>query len=673
MFAMFRKQCRNAVLPALLYVVLSVILCLWPLRGRLATDALNADIAPFVAAFGAVFGCVVGFAGFGLEDAHGTREYWLHRGLSPARTFAMKTAAELVVLTIAFALVWGGDAVVATILHDPSAAPGPMYSRYGALALAWTATPAAHAVGSLGAQIRRSVRIQAVCTLAACVGGAILTVAWQERVGDRILANEAAWLSWTLGSAAALYALAVNAFERGADGGDRPFSGATRPVFALTLIALAGPACMLLPAVSQSVALSMAFVDSAPVVFMQSERVGLLHGHEDSDEAPRVLTTPDYVFRPSYREDARESDEPFDWNKVTVRRSAFRFGADWLRLVATDSRLSRKTTVANGASFGLETWLQANSGRVLAVASRVDPANFIAGDGPGRRASGSVEFPYRRFVDREDGRAFSRNLVVLTRGDRALLCDRADRTLWLLDLQHETPTLSRVALPDDDEWIGIDTKLDRRVVASRGRYVASLRGEKVLVGKRGVYRWTHGPALTRAWLGAHDVLGSESTDAVRIVRELKDADVLRPHVVVRDVQSGEVHLDHRYPPAESAALVAHFAGLFRSPLGGVASFLDSSVRRPVDLELIKDPLLADGRRAWLLALNIVLCLSLAAWFASRRRLGLRWTWFVVLALLGPSVAAIAWGLEPPARKSAARRPRPRVIGSARELQSQPSA
>jgi len=662
MLAMFRKQLRQAS-PAAVALSLIVMACIASSREFEITSSPRRDGAvALVAVLWGVFGLWLGFANFALEESRTTRLYWLHRGVAARRVFIAKTIAELLALALALCAVIAFDAAwTNTVIADRIVAT-PLYGRYLELVIASASAVLGHSIGSLCAHLRRPMVARIGSAWFAGCGAVFLTSVWQRNLGDPVLGNELAWLVAMFGGAAVLYLTAERAFRAGPDEHRVPPQSArlSLNLFALSIGGAVGLLCV---ALLQKLAVVGA-LSSAPWVRQQDGVVVEASGRE-SRGSPDTRVLFDPVARPDAWPATREADD-FRFGRGS---GPFDFGDGWKSI----GNLSFEAG-ADAASPRYAAWIGARSGRVLVEEL---PLRESAASSPSAPQA-LVERRRRFLVQRADHKRFSRRLLVLPSlgaRDVQLLYDGDDSTLWSWSAEGGEPVLVRVELPSGDTPQGTDAAIDPRLLALDSPYTRWGDSTTVIRGQRARYRWTGSGFEAverlegRAW--------RSDPEPPRVVAiDVVDTDALEPAVVLREVATGRTLYEHDYAAPTLLNAAARTTSVFRSPLGGVASFLDSSVRRPVDLELIKDPLLADGRRAWLLALNIALSLTLAAWFATRRQLGLRWTWFVVLALLGPSVAAIAFTIEPKQsrfpRLGCSRRPRISQTSSPR-LTPQPIA
>lgn len=636
MKALFRKHIEQALIPAAVLAVLAGVL-IGSDRNLQLTTRPNADGAALIAALlWGLFGMLVGFAGFALEESRGARAYWLHRGVGARRAFVAKTSAELAALALALLFVIVLDAILTDARLDPAFDPPPMRGRYVELAVGAASTLLGHALGSLGAQMRRPIVVRLLSTAFAGSGAVLLTAIWQIHMGEPRMSNVVAWLVWMLGGATWLYALAAHAFVQGPDE-DRPLSGVVRSSFAHTALALGGTVCLLVVVLLQRHA-NFEAVRRLPWVAYANGEASLRD--EDRNHGDRWNLS---VFDPLERPESRTPDPQAWFFSLGDDRSPFAFGDEWRQLT---NRAVRRDTGAGVLAATI--YFGARSGCVLVSAERlrstVPQSNRVHADG--RSAA-----PYVAELRRGDGRRFSREVAALRpngEGSDWALYDGEDRTLWRLDLAVEAPRLAPLELPHGDRPLGLDA--DVRVEQERISWNWRMGGSTTVVrGQRARYRWTgegfepFEPALGRVWQ-------TEYRPALDQELVIEDDDLLAPRVSVIDTRTGAVLLEHEYQPTTLYEGLASALATLRSPLGLLASTSRDRRSGIRNVDLFFDPLVANGRRPWLVAINLALS-SLLAWtFARRRLLGLRWTWWVVLAVLGPGVIAIAGVIEPRRRR-----------------------
>lgn len=637
MRAIFHKQLRDAAGPCAL---LALIALFFFESGREfdVTRRPGLDGSASLVAFAwGIAGLALGLFAAAGDEARGARAYLFHRALSRQSILLAQTLANLAALTGALVLVVGVDAALAHLRHDPLAQPPPLLERYGELALLSTAAVLGHGVGFVGGLIRHAWIVRLLCTFYAACGTIYLTFVVLRGVGDRWIANEFAWLLWTLGAGAGLHLLAARMLAQGVDD-ERPLAGPLRGVFAACALGIAAPATVLTAALVQRMAIESS-VRAAPILGAADAQ--WIWKHDRDARAP--LETE--LFDPHDRHDIRLGAEEARHYFVERRRRVLELGAGWRPLVSKPEWLR----TAKG-HFAVETWIGARNGRILVQAA-------ATGRSPSTRtkvelAPPGLEFPYRRELSRGDGRALSQALVLLPAASELsgwLIADAADRTLWRLDLAPALPTLTQVG--EAQAWIGLDVALDRAVVEREGPGSPRSSTRTVLRTPSGRRSWS-GAELVAADLGPDEVWQSECDGLQRYIVDVRDGDALEPRVAIVDGRGELAPLEHHYRAALGPGLVAHAASLLRSPLGSLRSALDTDSRRPTALHEWRDPLVAGGRRSWLLALNVGVSLALALMLARRRTLGLRWSWFALFALFGPLTALLAGALEPVRRAPA---------------------
>jgi hypothetical protein len=634
MRAVFEKQLRDAALPCALLVVLTLLAFEtgreFDLTRRPGTDGT----APFVAFAWGLAGVALGFLSAAGDEVRGTHPHLFHRGLGRARIFWARTAGDAVALAVALALVVAVDGALAALRHDAMSEPPPSYARYAEPALTSCAAFLGRGLGSVGGAMRHAAIVRLFCAAYGACGAIYLTFVAMRDAGDRWLSNEVLWLAWTLGGGAALHVLGARMQAQPHDS-ERPLRGRTRSVFGSTALVIAAPATLLTVALVQRWTLETA-VNGMATIGIHEGRV-LVRPPADAPSTPAlqgVLFDPARAYELNYEEAG--------YFFVARKQHVLELGADWRPLVGKRRWIASPT----GAFFSVQTWIGARNGRILAQAVRADrPAVSSAEIEP---APLGLELPFRRELSRSDGLPFSQQVLLLPppkNGDGWLLADASDRTLWRLGMQSALPTLDRVELAKGEVWTGVDVAMNRAVVEVEGRNSRRSSTRTVLVTSRGRMRWD-GERLDPAQLEESEVWRSEASEALRFAVELVDADVLTPRVRMRDARSGAVLLEHGYATPAALGLVAHLASTLRSPAGGILATLGGEASRPQHLEPVRDPLVAGGRRTWLLAINVSVSLALALVFARRRALGLRTGWFAFFALFGPLTALLAGALEP---------------------------
>ena len=163
------------------------------------------------------------------------------------------------------------------------------------------------------------------------------------------------------------------------------------------------------------------------------------------------------------------------------------------------------------------------------------------------------------------------------------------------------------------------------------RRLAVRCGNEIFVRKDGRFE--------RFQLEAGDMLESESMRASRFRVDVLQADALEPRVAIRSGADDSVIFEHRYQvERDFDFLVVHLASLARAPLLGVAAVLSDAPELGRGSPVWSDPLLQGGRRAWLLALNLLVAagFALLAWHSlpHPRARAARIAWTIATLLLG---------------------------------------
>jgi hypothetical protein len=558
----------------------------------------------------------------------------LQRGLPRTRILLAQSLANLLALAAAALAVIAVIAVMGLIGHDPRTEPAPLYARLWEPALLSSSAVLGHGLGLAGGLLRQPRWRKLFFMFYAACGVLYLVFAALRGLGERWIPNEALWLVLTLGGGAALHLLAARMLRQGLDE-ERTFAGPLRPALAVTALVIAAPATVLSASLVQQLALE------------RSARAAPLLGWSQAGWMAQPAETRDYdqlidavLFDTVQRQDIASRSEEARYYVVERNELVLELGAGWRRFVSKPQWLRG----ARGQYFHVDTWISARNGRVLvqAVGLHYGPSSkTVVQDAPA-----DLELPFRRELARGDGKPFSQQLIVLPPqhdSDAWLLADASDRTLWRLDLGPALPTLTQVGA--EDSWSGIDVAIGRARAELEG--ASSLRNSSrvVLLTAEGRKSW-NGSELEATALTAEEVWQSECASVQRFEVEVRDADVLEPHVVLMDKRGELSPFDFRHRAPLGAALLAHLVSTLRSPLASVQSAFDFQPRRPTERHEWFDPLVAGGRRPWLLALNLGLSLALALYFAARRKNGLRASWLVLFALFGPLTAALASALEP---------------------------
>jgi hypothetical protein len=656
MKAMFLKQCVSAAGFAALVLAIACALRAGTSDFTITTNLYSDSATSLIALLWGLGALGLGFGGFTLEESRKTRGYWLHRGMSARRVFVAKVLADVGMLAVALLAYIAFDAALTALRHDSSATPPPEWSRYFQLLVASASAFLGHALGMLGAHLRRPNVVRVLSTWFAACGATYLTFLWMLHVGERWLPNAAAWIAWMAGWSLILYPLAFRAFASGTDE-DRPLPRPVRGAFNASALAIGAGCCLAMATVAEDHAVAAA-LRKQPRVLRAEGNVRLEADFSRSHPARGVQ-----LFDPVERLDRHDPLAPaWDFHLTQPAIKPFVLGDQWVPLPRTI--LLRSAAAASGGdTTGVSARLEVRSGRVRVYGYPWLRASFVtSGRTTGPKAypiALELEAPFRVSVERPDGKRFSDRVLMLSSEHHhdSALYDDGDHTLWRLAFA-PLPRLERELLPEGDEPIGVDAAIDAELVAVDSPYWRYGDSTTAIRGRAARYVWGE-RGFERFELPAGRVWRSERGAPTKIALEVRDSDVLEPHVVVRDVASGAVLLEHRYAAPRLLAGIAYLGAACRSPIANVVSWLGPDPRRPGSIDLLRDPLVAGGRRSWLLALNVGVSLALAAWFARRSALGLRWSWFALFALFGPPLALLAGVLEsrvPTPPRPAARTP-----------------
>jgi hypothetical protein len=260
------------------------------------------------------------------------------------------------------------------------------------------------------------------------------------------------------------------------------------------------------------------------------------------------------------------------------------------------------------------------------------------------RHEGADEPVLIRHAGKADGTPFSSRAQPLGYywGGTALIADPADGGVWGLDLEGEGPGFTRVALPGDDRFVEDLSQLLR--LPRRSNALLSVN-ELVIRGERGVY------------MANRDAFQPVSPEVQSAVDEL-DRRRRRPEAAVTitgpvhfqvtvpasGAEPAYAHVYAPYPAADRALYLQMQAlSLLRAPVLAAISPLVHRVRslgNPTDNDarIVLDPLVMLGN-GWVLGLNLLLAAVLATLtFRRQSRLGAvdgrRVIWTAVVAAFG---------------------------------------
>jgi len=654
MHALFKKQIPEALLAStmLFWTVASIA------RGVPSfhvTTALDDDSGVLlVAVCWALYGAALAFVGFVMEERRGTRAYWLHRGGDERQAFFAKVAADLCGMFVALVVLIGVDA----LLWSFSFAGGSeVYGRYFELLIVGITGLVGHAAGSLAAQLRRPIGVRIAFCFTILLGASAWFAIWRVSIGLVQWTAPIALLSFALLLSALLYALAFRTFREGSDP-DRPFAPRTRSLCAWSGVGLALPLLLLLPGALQSVSIIQVISDQPMIAFDDSrpERATL----RGTDEPPPAIEGPGPIFSAMWRgnPNGKPGDQDFrmDW-----AGHPFELGARWRRIefelpLLVDQR---------GGHLELSTWLSMRDGVLVARGVRRDFSRRPQPEGDLNRAATDLQEPFALVLERPDGKRFSKKTARLPeehQSRRGVLYDDSDHTLWRVEIDAGAPKLVALELPDGDRATGLDARIPIEAARAHGALAQSHLNELMVVGERGIYRWTS-QQFAAYEPSPNYVLRSQAEGLRRVQIEIADADALTPRVRVLDPQTQQMLFEHAYVNEHPRwTAIAQVCSLLRPPLATISAFASGDPsRHPIPVFLFSDPLLHGQRRAWLFAANLLLSALVVTALIRRRALGLRWSWIALGFVAGPLVLCATPLLE---QRPSSRRQPERARGAA---------
>jgi hypothetical protein len=231
-----------------------------------------------------------------------------------------------------------------------------------------------------------------------------------------------------------------------------------------------------------------------------------------------------------------------------------------------------------------------------------------------------------------------------------LVVDPESGRVWCVELDElERPRVREVALPPGQTLQGFEPVLNGFLWTRQEIDLAGV----LIATEDGVWTW-NGERFLAAKLGDRFSLFASKADVDGPARPvLADPDLLRPRVVVRDPATGETLVDHAHASEwrhAFAATVSYTLALARGPLAAVrsaATDVDPHVARASPFE---EPLVAGGRRPWLLAVHLLLAAVLVRHTLRRLGRGARgWAWSAALVAFGPFALVAQRLVEPPVR------------------------
>ncbi len=548
------------------------------------------------------------------------RQYLAHRGLSARRQFAARAGAAALLLAV---LVAFATALIALRALEPElqALRAALPSHLAVVGVAATSSLWGLAIGALTAAFVRSRWRLAIALILAGLSAWELAKTWQSAVGDVLASNEWTWIGWNVAASGCVLRLAAEVHGVDKDS-SRPLRGRVRSIAGLAVLALASaPLRWRAQTLCDSALRSNA--REQPAIALAGRRLTLVEG-EDASQAGGA--TP--LFEP------RELLPRRPWlgysgGYVQLARTGFEFGPAQIQMEVPPQQ--RFAVELDGALFVPALCFDLRAWQVRASFAQVDERWKESSKLP--RVVATPDFDPHRLttLERTDGRSFSPQLEYLARregGSSFLLTDSGDLTLWTVAYSGIEPHLTKLELPDGDEWMGWDQS-EEYFDDLDGLFAR--RGPR-LRGRNGLHEWTSSGFVRVA-----------PKPAAGFTVRFLDDDVLAPHVEVVH-PSGAPRLEHRYDASPRWTALALLATTLDAPAVTLADFVrPAAALAPPDE---RPSLVASGRRPWLLALHVALGLVCAHWLARRQTFGLRRVWWALALLVGPATAALAVALEP---------------------------
>jgi hypothetical protein len=247
----------------------------------------------------------------------------------------------------------------------------------------------------------------------------------------------------------------------------------------------------------------------------------------------------------------------------------------------------------------------------------------------GHAATGSFRPSYRRLGKGPDNRPFSASAVWVSDNGVVLVSDPADSGVWLLDPREDPAAFGRLELPGGDRFVG-----RARLMVPHPPYHAVGRPRLAVHGARGVYLWNGGDFT----VAPPDMAVEPRYQAPRASYPARAA-VAFP-LTLSNPQGQTIF--HQYRPltgAEKAwAFVTIAASVLRPPVISALSLLASDRAFTLGSSLVLDSVVATGQRQALLPLALLAVLLAAVTYFRLRRRGAsparRRFWVLAVALGG---------------------------------------
>jgi hypothetical protein len=624
MKSQLKKEMTEAAIPVA--VVFAGLCCAWIGGKRFDEVLLAPNTAQCLIVVGTAIaaGALIGFFQFAGERWRGTLGFAVHRAGGCASVFATKCVVGLastlllaVGPVLAFALWHLVFSVNAPVIQGQRLVEYALYAFSGVTG---------YATGVLASQLRRAVWFDLTVLVLGAVGMVGLTALPLWFSGGSLVPAIAVYLLIECATAGILLSLALKLMNGARDPSLLFSRGQLGALAGLGIVFILLPATIAMSGLLESLRASKLEQYPEVVQYIGSGEFGLMDRTSrdlvDSEfrvgtqEITPVVPKARVVYSTAWTvRDLRESERTAFPPPPATHHSAL--VPHWERLTSWGGD---ENYIAGEHRFSAFGFLDRDAGVVRAFWIERGDRSTLVFD---RTAQMAPTLPLQCQFEKPHGRGrFSPSTLRMGRDEKAwCLVDPEDMSVWKIAPTQFKDALSELHLPEGDKLVRLEPFYSREPLR-RGmysRYAQAL----LFVGERGEYVWRNGQFETYTDKVASDFIrhvppgepvpASKAEALVTVRSRLTDFDPIHPRVEIRDASGEHILFAHEYAPqtpGQRATIALLYAGaLLRMPIACLYSFVrdidEASEGKPLvgGIRAQVEPLLSNGRRAWLLLSN----------------------------------------------------------------------
>ncbi len=291
------------------------------------------------------------------------------------------------------------------------------------------------------------------------------------------------------------------------------------------------------------------------------------------------------------------------------------------------SNQSHAISITHEPKLVMVDYLDRQQGSIRVFWTEVQEQSALAAPFADKRSSPRAR---QQVLTKPNGGRFSPSSIIAARDqDACCLIDFDDKTIWQVASTELDSAIVELQLPDHDSLARVEP-LYSRAALGVGAFMR-FRDDLLFVGEQGKYMWRRdgfqaysGNLLPASHATEEPVPSSVADKLCAIQVRQTDFDPLEPAVEIRDGSGERTLFSYRYSPSTTvAAAMLQAIVLLRPSITCVNSFadekpvLDETDFASAAIKVYAEPLLAQGRRPWLLVLNLAIA-GICAYSIARR-------------------------------------------------------